>query len=396
MKPGKRIGLLVAFLAGILFLCGRQAPIAESTFFAPRDFGAYISATLLLLDGQDPYDATALRQVQRVLTGDAALAEATIPWSAPYTFALYIPFAAIPARWSHLLWIGLQAGSVFWSTRELWKLYGGSSGPHRPFGADPLFLTGAFGPTIWLLVYGQITGLVLLGVTGFLRGMSENRPMRAGVFLSLTALKPHLLLLFGFAVALRLATRSGFRAIGTGIGCITVACIVVCTLKPDVFTEYQTALARPSGEAARSISTWPQPLLSYHLRLMVNAERYTIQFVPILLAAGLLLLLQGVRRRPLDWAESLPMLVFGSLLFAPYGAWVFDLVLLLVPIVARLAPLTATPKRFRLAFGSLLLISLSSITINEFSEGLFFTPLVLFWYLLFAPPRSVFSATAGA
>ena len=38
-----------------------------------------------------------------------------------------------------------------------------------------------------------------------------------------------------------------------------------------------------------------------------------------------------------DWSERLPMLLLVSMLTAAYGAWLFDLILLLVPVLQRAA-----------------------------------------------------------
>ena len=60
-------------------------------------------------------------------------------------------------------------------------------------------------------------------------------------------------------------------------------------------------------------------------------------FVPPLLATIGFTIQRWWNRRRWNWPDALPGLVLVSLLCAPYGAWPFDMVLLLVPWVHSLA-----------------------------------------------------------
>ena len=66
-------------------------------------------------------------------------------------------------------------------------------------------------------------------------------------------------------------------------------------------------------------------------------EHFWLQFVPV--AGGLAWFAYQWRRhgRAWDWADQLPWLLLVSFVTSPYGAWHFDLVLLLVAVVARAA-----------------------------------------------------------
>ena len=50
-----------------------------------------------------------------------------------------------------------------------------------------------------------------------------------------------------------------------------------------------------------------------------------------------------------DWATRLPPIVGLSLLVAPYGAWPFDLILLLIPILGVVVRVSAAPTRSAVA-----------------------------------------------
>jgi hypothetical protein len=76
------------------------------------------------------------------------------------------------------------------------------------------------------------------------------------------------------------------------------------------------------------------PTLGTVLRLVFGEELFRLQFVP--LAAGLVWFAWHYRRKAAawDWAEQLPLLMLVSFVTAPYGAWPFDMVLLLPAALA--------------------------------------------------------------
>jgi hypothetical protein len=61
-------------------------------------------------------------------------------------------------------------------------------------------------------------------------------------------------------------------------------------------------------------------------------------------------------RSPIDWAGQLPWIVGASMLIAPYGVWQYDLVLLLIPILAVTVKLMSNPARAAIAIGGALLL----------------------------------------
>src|SRR5262249_54985090 len=87
------------------------------------------------------------------------------------------------------------------------------------------------------------------------------------------------------------------------------------------------------------------PLPGAALRLLLGREAVSLQFPP----AG-----PGLRwrawygrrhRRTWDWQRQTPALLFASLLTAPYGAWPFDLVVLLPALLRVAVPLLSAPRR---------------------------------------------------
>jgi hypothetical protein len=93
-----------------------------------------------------------------------------------------------------------------------------------------------------------------------------------------------------------------------------------------VLEQYRFALANPpSGNVT--------PTLGALLRLAFGHERVWLQYLPS--AAGLLWFpfYYAANRRHWDWQAQGPVLLLVSFLTASYGAWVFDLVILLIPLL---------------------------------------------------------------
>ncbi len=77
-------------------------------------------------------------------------------------------------------------------------------------------------------------------------------------------------------------------------------------------------------------------------------EHFWVQFVPCLAACGGTLAYRIWKRDRWDWSRELPFVVAVSLMTSPYGGWIFDLPVLLVPAIWAGARLVAA-RRWTLA-----------------------------------------------
>ena len=68
--------------------------------------------------------------------------------------------------------------------------------------------------------------------------------------------------------------------------------------------------------------------------------KFWLQFVPVLGGVAWFAAHWHRHRRTWDWGEQVPWLLLVSFVTSPYGAWHFDLVLLLVPLIHRAVRLT--------------------------------------------------------
>jgi Glycosyltransferase family 87 len=353
--------VVVTILAGLLFQ-------AKPDLFPPRDFLEYYSAAKVFASGGDPYDGAQLLPVQRHILGNPDLNQSVSLWTPPYTLALYLPFGLLPYSTAHLVWLLMQtllmALSVELIVRSFtWRQVSNLSTSWK------LVATFAFSPFFWNLHFGQNTGYILLGLAGFVR-FRPTRPMLAGSFAALTAIKPHLLAVFGVLLIWDAWNRDGRRTLLGGLLLLLVGSVVVWAKQPHIFEWFLEALQRPTTPDAVRLADWDVPLLSYEFRRAINPDRFGLQFIP--LAVTCIGVIVWYWKRPIHWPSTLPWIVLLSCLVAPYGGWIFDLTVLVLPILALLSG----PRDPRMALLALALISWFGFRIVGLAEPIWFTPAI--------------------
>ena len=366
-----------------------EASARPPTVIPPRDFVEYWAAARVHLRGGDPYDGPQLLPLQKEAEGSPLKSQPTMLWTPPWTLPLYLPFGLLDPRPAHLLWLAVQLGCVLGSVVMLWKQF---SGPTRPLWwlAAPILIAATFGPTWWLLGYGQNAGFVLIGLAGFLALRGKGYPFAAGVVAALMAVKPHLLAPFGLVMLLDgFATPAGRRLLLGGAVALLAAVAVALVPNPDVFAQFAEALARPSSHANPSVTAWQVPLIAYKLRWALDPDGGTpfwTQFVPCAAACAAAVPYWWLRRKTWDWTAETPRLVLASLLLAPYGAWPFDLTILLVPVVQTFARVARDGRLVPvgIAVAGHLAVSLMMTTLGALHDAIWVTPAVIVWYLAVA------------
>lgn len=318
----------------------------------PVDFTAHWAAGRLAARGDNPYDPVAVRATQQLtgLRSDVAV----MMWNPPWALALVMPFGLLPFTPAYGLWALTQIGLVVAAAALLWRglAPGNAPAPH-PWAAYLLALL--FVPTTYLVGIGQITGFVLFGLAGFLVAVRRDRPVLAGTAAALTAAKPHLLVLFAAWLVLNaLAGRAGRRVVLGGLLVGAAAAGVTTLVNPAVWGEYLRAATSPGDADHYGLANWMPPVIGGWVRAAIPGQPFWVQLAfPAAAAAGFV----GwyVSRRAWagdpDWAGRLPAVVGLSMLVAPYGAWPFDLVLLLVPVLAVAVRVAAAPTRAAVAAG---------------------------------------------
>ena len=193
-----------------------------------------------------------------------------------------------------------------------------------------------------MVAYGQNTGLLVLGLAGYLHFIRKDRPLAAGAFAALTALKPHLLAGFGVLLIADAVARRGRVGLAMGVGVIALALGIVLLTDPSVINQFAAAVRDP-GPDAIALHAWTLPVPSYWLRMAVAPDRFWVQFVPCIVACVALVAWRLRAGDRVGLARALPVAVAVSVLTTPYGGWIFDLTVLLVPVIWCAARLATQP-----------------------------------------------------
>jgi hypothetical protein len=319
----RRTLLLCLALAAALRLLVLQGP--------PRlpagDFVEYWAAGRLNLQGANPYDPEQVAEMERQAgrTGDFLLM-----WNPPWTLSLVMPLGLMSHEAARLVWLLVGFLALGGSADVLWRLYGGP----RQLRWLAWLLTLVFLPSCMALIMGQITPFVLLGAVGFLWHLRRGEDLLAGAATVFLAIKPHLAYLFWIALAVWVLYHRRWRVLAGAVLAALALCVVPLVCNPAVLEQFRyTFLHRPPSE-------YRSPTLGTVLRLWLGEERFGLQMLGMV--PGLVwLLIHGLRhRRDWRWQEQTPLLLLVSVVTAAYGAWLFDLVVLLVAVLqvaARLA-----------------------------------------------------------
>jgi len=371
--PVRLRSALVVVVGLVVAAAVAERVVNSPAFLNPRDFLEFWSAGGVVARGGNPYDPDELLAVQR--RAEPERDAAVMMWNPPWALAVYVPVGLVPVRWATLIWVGLQLAAVMVSCNLLWGVY---RGPGR-LRWVPQLLGVSFAPVVWNVLYGQNAGLLLLGLTGFVHFRAAGKPGRAGACAALTALKPHLLAVFGVLLVLDALCRSGRVALAAGVATLAVALGGVLVLNPDVVGQFvRTTFHPPPG--AVPLTEWVLPVAAYWLRVLLAPERFWVQFVPCAAACVGFAAWRLMRGERWDWPAALPWVVWASVLATPYGGWVFDLVVLLVPVVAVAARLAADGRFAALALFALgqLVVTTASLTWAGSLPGFFWVaPAVL-------------------
>ena len=287
-------------------------------------------------------------------------------WNPPWSLAFVLPLGLFPAREAQLLWLVVNAAAVIFCGDRLWLLFGGSR--ERRWVGWAVALVAM--PSLFALQSGQIGPLLLLGAVLFLECQKRGWHFAAGAATVLLAIKPHLAYLVWAAILCDAVARGRWRVVLGGAVAGLACGAIPLAFNSQVWQQYADALGN------RPPAVWVSPTLGTLLRLVCGVELFRLQFVPV--AAGSAWFVWHWRKhgKEWDWREQLPLLLLVSFVTAPYGAWPFDMVLLL-PAALWLMLHAESPVRAPVIAG-LVAVNVGCLVLNllKFSS---------FWFLWVSP-----------
>ena len=329
--------LLVLLVGGVAVVFAANQIVRSPAFHIPKDFLEYWASARLNLRGENPYDPARLLAEQR--TADSERDKAVMMWNPPSALAVYAPLAPVQPRWAALFWIALQLFAVMLACDLLWRVYA----PGQKRGLAQLVGLSFVG-TWWVVAYGQNAGLLALGLAGFLYYTRKGKPVAAGAFAALTALKPHLLAGFGVLFIADSLARRGRSSLAAGTLVVFAALCFAMLTNPNVVSQFiaAEAILTRRDSAPRLDAAGAELLASDE----TAPDQFWVQFVPRTIAS-ITLFLWRLRAGESWTTRARPWSSRSRSWRRLYGGWIFDLPVLLVPVIWCAAkPRTRAPSRF--------------------------------------------------
>lgn len=379
----KAISLIVLALLVVLIV-SNFGILRDPKVFPPDDFVEYWAAGKLNLQGQNPYNGDLLTPLEEQAGRTTHLP--VMMWNPPWTLTFVMPFGAIDPHDSKIIWFFLNFGLSLISAVWLWKIYDGP----REYYWLALVLGLTFVPTLLVLGAGQIGPQILFGITVFLAMEKAGYPWLAGAAGVLMAIKPHLVYLFWPTLALSSFFR-GWKIVAGGALAGLLATGIPMIFNRDVLGQFWREITQ------RPPDHFLSPTLGTIIRIIeakiggvVEREAFLLQFVPNAIGIIWLLCYGWVwRNQPWIWRERMPMILLVSFFTASYGAWPFDLVILLPATIDIAVRVAKSPDRNirKLALGSWIVFNGLALVQNMVFKAfsfyfLWMAPLLLVLYVV--------------
>jgi hypothetical protein len=227
--------ILIVGTCVTLFFLGWQA----GAVLPPQDLASYWAAAHLLK--QNPYSPELVSAFE-TSCGLRAPNPPLIMRNPPWALALALPLRLISYRVAFALWTMMSVVAVIACTRAVWKLFG------APESLGTLLLPVLFGPTMVLIMLGQWSVVVLIGVAVFLLLIERQRPLLAGTALLLVIGKPHVVLLFLIAVLLWTFRARRWAVLVGAVIATTASSLLVLAINPGIFRQFLDQILHIAGE----------------------------------------------------------------------------------------------------------------------------------------------------
>ncbi|MFO0802309.1 MAG: glycosyltransferase family 87 protein [Gemmataceae bacterium] len=273
-SPLRRAALAVAALAVLAVGASSFERLFADGLPAPMDFAAFWTAGAIGLAGGNVYDGAAVREVQ---SGIGLNTTAIMMWNPPWALTLVLPIGWLPFKTAYAIWVLMNIGLLIASADLLWRGLGGS----RRFRGIALLLTLAFAPTLLLIFSGQLTAFVLLGLAGFLV-LRPRHPFLAGMAGAITAIKPHMLVLFALWLLFDACrNRDGRKVLLGGVASLLLLSAIPTALDPGIWPHYAAVTTGASSTDHEHVSSWSPPLIGWWLRMAVPGQPFWVQWLPL-------------------------------------------------------------------------------------------------------------------
>lgn len=354
------------------------------------DFIQYWSAFKLLLAGANPYDVNSMFEIQRELK--PAIEKPIMMWNPPW----------LPLILSPILWLPFQQAAYFWLFVNICLLGITALLIRRTFAPScsivPFAVVTAFFSPCWeSLAWGQVSILLTFALTGFLCSVEKNRDVLGGVCLALLSVKPHLFIVMTPLVVFWVCYQRRWLVV-VGFVFSILALSIASEQLGDSLNDWFNSFFLPADDRLDSVASWHSAVLADAIRYFVAGEFVWLRAVFTVVAFGAAAVYFSKKERCGELVSLLPPVLPLTFIFAPYG-WYYDQsVLLLIPLLlyARVLSLPDSLQMrvifrklsFMVGFCYLILIGLTAL-IGTSQHHFFWVPFL--FLLLWSWTVSLFS-----
>ncbi len=309
---------------------------------------SYWVAGRFYLAGANPYAPAAMWPIEKALgwTGPP-LVMLNPPWSLVFV----APLGLVSFQVAHYVCLAISLALEVSSFLLLWRYFGGERNKQW----IPLAIFATLLPVGVAEHAGQVTPLMLAGLTAFLYSLRHQRYLLAGACLLPLGLKPHLLWLALLAIVLWAVQNRKWQLI---IGAL--ATYVTATLAAIAYNHNTLGYIHGSTANAAMVTVCG---VGGALRSVFGFQHQWLQFVPMAVGLPWFVRYWMKHRRDWSWEQHLPMLLLVSIGTAPYF-WAHDFILA-VPSLISLA--VALSKKQTNWIGVAVLYLLAQFAISEAS-----------------------------
>jgi hypothetical protein len=311
---------VLLLLICVVILSQQLANLSAFIDFDVDDFIEYWSASVLHLQGQNPYDRDLLTPLQNQAGRYRDVP--VIMWNPPWTLALVLPFGLLDFSTARLLWFLIHLGILFACSSWLWQYFGGSK--HSLWVAWLFALT--FAPSLMMLKVGQISGFFLLGVVGFLYFEKNNKDLFAGGSAALLMIKPHVGYLIIVILALWAVHKKKWLILLGGTLALAGSTLVVWLIHPSALRDYYYAAVNYPPVA------WATPTIGGFFRYFIGVDLFWLQLLPPGFGLVWILYYYYKHHTYWKWEDQISLICLVSIVTAAYG-WIYDQVLVLVAVI---------------------------------------------------------------
>lgn len=316
---------LLVFAGGTLFF----AAFLASSALEKQDFTAFWSGAHLT--SKNPYSLPLVSAFERSRGVDAPV-PAIVMKNPPWTLLFLSPLSAFNYEFAFALWAVFEIVAILGCALAIWKLY-------SPPSSAPLFLPLCFGPTIVLLMLGQLDALVLVGITLFLVMAERKQDWVAGASTLLILTKPHVVVFFLLAIALWIFQSRRWTIFWSSLLTIAASSATVWAINPHIFAQFLERTKEYGAETQR------YPNLGGIIDRIPGT--HILGFLPMLIGLMWLLLFWRKNRFIWDWKKQ-GMIVLIVSVACSYYSFPYDEILVIPALIAAFA--TGNRRVFLIGF----------------------------------------------